>query len=332
MPPGQTIDIPYLKTLDTRQLVPIAYCPKGDIDQVTNFVPGCLARVTRRLWELYDKEDYIIDKICWDEGPNTLLDRFGISIQHPEDRFVQYFGGTTPTLIKKGSPRCSIRKNPPETNNTDGRGLSSLASPGRGGADLPGQGGAKEDNYRGQEDQGGVDENAAGQRKGEEEMGQGGVCTPVAINEKASPCCSTRKNPSETDHEKGRGLSSIEFPRRGGADLPGQGASDKDEDKGREVQGGVDKTAGEQQEGEDKKGQEGVSVVVGGSGDQDRTEDTIQESSKAQKSKIQNKSRKVISRQLPLKSISILQFITTQHLRRIQDTSVLKIFQVILTC
>ncbi len=113
-------------------LVTIAYCPKGDIDQITNFVPGYLARVTRRLWELYDEEDYIIDKICWDEGQNTLLDRFRTSIQHPEDHFVQYFGGTKPTLIEKGSPRCSPRENPPKTNNIDGRGLSSLASPGRG--------------------------------------------------------------------------------------------------------------------------------------------------------------------------------------------------------
>jgi hypothetical protein len=63
----------------------------------------------------------------------------------------------------------------------------------------------------------------------------------------------------------------------------------------------VDETAGEQREGEDKKGQGGVSIVVGGSGDQDRTEDTIQEPSKAQKSKKQNKSRKVIPRKLPLK-------------------------------
>ncbi len=96
---------------------------------------------------MYDKEDYIIDKTCWDEGQNILLGRFGTSIQHPEDHFVQYFGGTKPTLIEKGSPHRSPRKNPPETDNTDGRGLSSLASPGRGGADLPGQGGAKEDDY-----------------------------------------------------------------------------------------------------------------------------------------------------------------------------------------
>ena len=63
----------------------------------------------------------------------------------------------------------------------------------------------------------------------------------------------------------------------------------------------MDETAGEQREGEDKKGQGGVGVVVGGSGDQDRTEDKTQESSKAQKSQNQNKSRKVISHKLPLK-------------------------------
>jgi hypothetical protein len=146
-----------------------------------------------------------------------------------------------------------------------------------------------------------VEENAAGQRKGEKKTGQGGVYPPVAINEKASPRPSTRKNPPETDHGKGRGLSSIESTRRGGADLPVQGASDKDKDNGREVQGGVDDTAGEQGEGLDKKGQGGVVVVVGGSGDQDRTEDNVQESSKAKNTQNQNKSRKVISHKLPLK-------------------------------
>ena len=210
LPPGQTIDISYLKQLDACVLVPIAYCQKGDIDQVTNFVPGYLARVTRRLWEVYDEEDYVINTFNRDEGKHTLLDLFGTSIQHPEDHFVQYFCGTKPTLIERGSPRHSPRKNLPETNNTVGRGLSSLVSPGRGGADLPGQGGAKEDNDRGQEGQGGVDENAAGQRKGEKETGQGGVCPPVAINEKASPRRSKRKNPPETDHDNAGGLSSIE--------------------------------------------------------------------------------------------------------------------------
>jgi hypothetical protein len=63
LPPGQTINIPYLKQLDACILVPIAYCQKGNIDQVTNFVPGYLARITRRLWEVYDKEDYIMEKL-----------------------------------------------------------------------------------------------------------------------------------------------------------------------------------------------------------------------------------------------------------------------------
>ena len=94
LPPGQIIDIPYLKQLDTRVLVPIAYCPKDDINTVTNFVPGYLARVTRRLWELYDEEDYVVDTYSWDEGKNTILGTFGTSIQHPEEHFVQYFGGT----------------------------------------------------------------------------------------------------------------------------------------------------------------------------------------------------------------------------------------------
>ena len=60
---------------------------------------------------------------------NTLLDTFGTSIQHPEEHFVQCFGGTPASLIEKGSPHRSPRKNPTETDNEDGRGLSSLESP-----------------------------------------------------------------------------------------------------------------------------------------------------------------------------------------------------------
>jgi hypothetical protein len=152
---------------------------------------------------LYDKEDYTLETFSWNEGKQTLLDLFGTSIQHPEEQFVQYFGGTQALLIKKGSPCCSPRKNPPEIDNEDGRGLSSLESPRRGGADLPGQGGAKEDEDRDQEVQGGVDKNAAGQCKGEEEKGQRGVGPPVLVNEKASPRRSSRKNPPETDNDAG---------------------------------------------------------------------------------------------------------------------------------
>ncbi len=101
LPPGQIIDIPYLKTLGKNKFVPIAYCPKVvtnphacpivDIDQVTNFVPGYLARANGHLWEVYDEEDYVVNKFNWDEGKHTLLDLFRTSIQHPEDHFVQYF-------------------------------------------------------------------------------------------------------------------------------------------------------------------------------------------------------------------------------------------------
>ncbi len=41
LPPGQTINIPYLKQLDARVLVPIAYCQKEDIDQVTCSCISC---------------------------------------------------------------------------------------------------------------------------------------------------------------------------------------------------------------------------------------------------------------------------------------------------
>ncbi len=61
LPLGQIIDIPYLKQLATCVVVPIAYCKKGNIDIVTNFVPAYFHRITRRLWELMDEEDYILD-------------------------------------------------------------------------------------------------------------------------------------------------------------------------------------------------------------------------------------------------------------------------------
>jgi hypothetical protein len=39
LPPGQIIDIPYLKQLAVKAIVPIAYCIKTDFDIVKNFVP-----------------------------------------------------------------------------------------------------------------------------------------------------------------------------------------------------------------------------------------------------------------------------------------------------
>ena len=88
LPPSQLIDIPYLKQLDTCVIVPIAYCEKGDVNIVTNFVPAYLASVTRRLWELYDEEVYVLDKLKWDEEENTILAAFETSIQHPEEHVV----------------------------------------------------------------------------------------------------------------------------------------------------------------------------------------------------------------------------------------------------
>ena len=58
--------------------------------------------------------------------------------------------------------------------------------------------------------------------------------------------------------------------------------------------------ANEQEDGSDEKGQGGVGIVIGVSRDQDRTDDKIQESSKDKNQK-QNKSKKIIARQLPLK-------------------------------
>ena len=106
---------------------------------------------------------------------------------------MQYFCNIEHTPIERGSPRRSPRKNPPETDNSVGRGLSSLVSPGRGDADLPGQVGAQEDTDRGKEGQGGEDENGAGQRKGRKDTDQGDVCPTVEKNKTASPCRSQEK-------------------------------------------------------------------------------------------------------------------------------------------
>jgi hypothetical protein len=78
---------------------------------------------------LYDEEDYVLDTYSWDEGKNTIFSAFGTSIQHPEENFVQYFGGTPVSVIEQGSPRRSPRKKTTETNNEEETGLTSLGSP-----------------------------------------------------------------------------------------------------------------------------------------------------------------------------------------------------------
>jgi hypothetical protein len=58
---------------------------------------------------LYDEEDYDLDRYNWDEGGEIVLAAFGTSIQHPEEHFVQYYGGTLVSDIEQGSPRRSPR-------------------------------------------------------------------------------------------------------------------------------------------------------------------------------------------------------------------------------
>ncbi len=62
-------------------------------------------------------------------------------------------------------------------------------------------------------------------------------------------------------------------------DLPGQGGAEEDKDQGREVQGGVDETAGGRREAEEEKGQGGIRVVVSGGGGQGQTGNIIHEPS-----------------------------------------------------
>ena len=98
LPPGQIIDIPYLKQLAVCDIVPIAYCKNVNIDTVNNFVPAYLLRLTRHLWQLLDEEDYILSRHYWDEGDNSVLKIFG------------YFGGTSVAVIEQGSPGRSPRE------------------------------------------------------------------------------------------------------------------------------------------------------------------------------------------------------------------------------
>ena len=104
-PPGKIIDIPYLKQLAVCAIVPIAYCKNVDIDIVNNFVPAYLLRFTRHIWQLLDEEDYILSQHNWEYGDNSILNLFGTYMQHPEEKFVHYFGGTPGAAFEQGSPR-----------------------------------------------------------------------------------------------------------------------------------------------------------------------------------------------------------------------------------
>ena len=119
LPPGQIIDTPYLKQLAIKgNIFPIAYCKNPDIDKVESFVPAYLLRFTRNIWQLLDEEDILLSQHNWEDGDDSILNLFGTFMQHPEDHFVIYFGGTPVAafeegqpLFKEGSPLRSPRKN-----------------------------------------------------------------------------------------------------------------------------------------------------------------------------------------------------------------------------
>jgi hypothetical protein len=124
LPPGQIIELPFLKELDIRAIVPIAYCLKSDIDKVKNFVPAYLHRFTRHQWQLLDELDTVLSTHYWDEQDDCIINLFGTYMQHPEEQFVEYIGGApvaaleqgtpkkNPEAFKQGSTRRSPRKNP----------------------------------------------------------------------------------------------------------------------------------------------------------------------------------------------------------------------------
>ena len=107
---GQIIDIPFLRDFAIRAIVPIAYCTKSDIDKVENFVPAYLHRFTRHQWQLLDEEDGIISQHYWDEQDDCISNLFGTYMQHPEEQFVENFGGETVAALEQGTPK----KNNPE--------------------------------------------------------------------------------------------------------------------------------------------------------------------------------------------------------------------------
>jgi len=88
LPPGQIIDIQYLKQLAVKAIVPIAYCINSDINIVENFVPAYLLRFTRNIWQLLDEEDILLSHHNWEDGDNSILNLFGTYMQHPEEQFV----------------------------------------------------------------------------------------------------------------------------------------------------------------------------------------------------------------------------------------------------
>ncbi len=99
LPPSKIIDIPYLKQLAICAIVLIAYCKNVDIDIVKNFAPAYLLRFTRHIWQLLDEEDYILSQHYWEDGDNSILNLFGTYMQHQEEKFVHYFGGTPVAAI-----------------------------------------------------------------------------------------------------------------------------------------------------------------------------------------------------------------------------------------
>jgi len=70
-----------------------------------------------------DEEDILLSQHNWEDGDDSILNLFGTFMQHPEDHFVIYFGGTTVAAFeegrppfKEGSPHRSPRKNPEQRN------------------------------------------------------------------------------------------------------------------------------------------------------------------------------------------------------------------------
>jgi hypothetical protein len=110
-------------------------------------------------------------------------------------------------LIEKGSPHCSPTKNPTETDDEDGRGLSSPESPQHIDSTLEDTPSLATGNI--------IHDPSNAQKSNILKNPRKAIppqLPPVLVIEIGSPRCSSRKHTTETNNKKGRGLSILGSP------------------------------------------------------------------------------------------------------------------------
>jgi hypothetical protein len=197
LPPGQIIDIPYLKQLAVKAIVPIAYCIKTDFDIVENFVPAYLLRFTKNIWHLLDEEDILLSPHNWEDGDDSILNLFGTYMQHPEEEFVVYFGGTPVAAFeqgrppfKEGSPRRSPRKTPKQSSPA----ISPMKTPDVIGTD--------EDPQKLDEELNETTETTSAAATVPEAVATRAVATKIASNNNANPRPNVQEHPRKVNYQQ----------------------------------------------------------------------------------------------------------------------------------